>query len=138
MNIYIDDEQRHQIEVSMQTILGLLKIAAEPDDAEAPMKQSKHEVKLPTVADHQVGYHLATPVSEWLVAEWGYISAYDTKLISIKDESDLDEDDDVLTQIIVIDTSHHKSYDDNDTPTELWCRDHMVEVRLGTYEIDYE
>ncbi len=37
MNLYLDDEAAHNIEVAMLTILGLLKIAAERDDAEAPM-----------------------------------------------------------------------------------------------------
>ncbi len=105
-------------------------------------KQGKHEVKLPTVADHQLGYHIATQVSEWLVAEWGYISAYDTKLISVREKDDavgvVDTVDSLTQYVVVIDTSVSKSYDDSDTPTELWCRDHMVEVRLGTYEIDYE
>ncbi len=97
-------------------------------------KQGRHEVKLPTVADHQLGYHIGVSVSEWLVAEWGYISAYDTKLVGVHDE----EDGALLTHVIVIDTNSPKSYDDSDTPTELWCRDHMIEVKLGTYEIDYE
>ncbi len=37
MNLYLDNEQKHNIEVAMNTILGLLQIAAEPDDAETPM-----------------------------------------------------------------------------------------------------
>ncbi len=37
MNLYIDDEQAHNIEKAMRTILSLLEIAAEPDDAETPM-----------------------------------------------------------------------------------------------------
>ena len=96
------------------------------------MKQGRHEVTLPTVADHQVGCHFATPVSEWLVAEWGWISAYKTKLVGVQDDGD------PLTQVIVIDTTPNKSYDDGDTPTELWCREHMIEVTAGNYEVDYE
>lgn len=97
------------------------------------IKQGRHEVKMPTVADHYVGYHLGMPTSEWLVAEWGWISAYDTKLVG-----NISRPADPMTQVILINTSHSKSYDDSDTPTELWCREHMVELTPGAYEVEYE
>ncbi len=37
MNIDINDEQAHSIELTAHMLLGLLQIAAEPDDAEPPM-----------------------------------------------------------------------------------------------------
>ncbi len=37
MNLYLDDEQAHNIEVALTTLQGLLQIAAERDDAETPM-----------------------------------------------------------------------------------------------------
>ena len=91
-------------------------------------KQGRHEVKLPTVVHHQITDHKGELVSDWLVAEWGFISAYNCHL----------RPDDRLHGLIMIDTSVRNDYDDSDTPTELWCRDHMVEVRKGLFEIDYE
>ncbi len=82
----------------------------------------RHEVALPTVRAHHRDHHPKALVSDWLVAEWGYVSAYNTRLIH---------------GVVIIDTDSRNGYDDGDTPTELWCRAHMVEVGQGAYEVDY-
>ena len=86
----------------------------------------RHETPLPTVINHQVAHHMGDLISDWLVAEWSYPSQYS---VSAQGQPN--------SPVLFIDTGARRGLDDADSPTELWCVEHTIELDPGHFEVDY-